>query len=66
MGDPRLWEIFEQILNVETPVDMIVNAFARHALWIAMAPLLVSLTFRFLPARSLSGAMTTEMAEFVE
>ena len=29
--------------------DTIVNAFARHALWIAVALFLVSLAFRFLP-----------------
>jgi hypothetical protein len=58
--------IFERTLNVETPVDMIVNAFARHALWIAITPLLVSLTYRFLPGALAQRAMTTEVAQFVE
>lgn len=34
-ADPVRW-VFEGILDVETPVDMIVNAFAWHALWIAI------------------------------
>jgi hypothetical protein len=58
--------IFERILNVETPADTIVNAFARHALWIAITILLVSLAFRFLPGALAQRAMTTEMAQFVE
>jgi hypothetical protein len=58
--------ILERILNVETPVDMIVNAFARHALWIAITLLLVSLAIRFLPGALAQRAMATEMAQFVE
>jgi hypothetical protein len=58
--------IFERILNVETPVDEIVNAFARHALWIAITLLLVSLAFRLLPGALAQRAMTTEIARFVE
>ena len=42
--------ILERTLNVETPVDTIVNAFARHALWIAITLFLVSFAFRFLRA----------------
>jgi hypothetical protein len=55
-----------RILNVETPVDMIVNAFARHAFWIAITLLLVRLTIRFLPGALAQRAMATEMAQFVE
>jgi hypothetical protein len=58
--------IFERILNVETPVDEIVNAFARHALWIAITLFLVSLAFRLLPGAVAQRAMTTEIARFVE
>jgi HupE / UreJ protein len=58
--------IFERILNVETPIDTIVNAFARHALWIAITLLLVSLAFRFLPGALAQRAMTTEMAQVFE
>ena len=58
--------IFERILNVETPVDTTVNAFARHALWIAITLLLVNLAFRFFPGALAQRAMTTEMAQFVE
>jgi hypothetical protein len=52
--------IFERIFNVETPVDEIVNAFARHALWIAITLFLVSLAFRLLPGAVAQRAMTTE------
>lgn len=52
--------IFERILNVEAPVDTIVNAFARHALWIAISLLLLSLALRFLPGALARRAMTTE------
>ena len=55
-----------RILNVETPVDMIVNAFARHAFWIAITLSLVSLAIRFLPGALAQRAMATEMAQFVE
>lgn len=58
--------IFERLLNVETPVDTIVNALDRHALWIAITLLLVSLAFRFLPGALAQRAMTTEIAQFVE
>jgi hypothetical protein len=58
--------IVERILNVETPVDTIVNAFARHALWIAVTLFLVSLAFRFLPGADAQRAITSEMAQFVE
>jgi hypothetical protein len=58
--------IFERILNVETPVDEIVNAFARHALWSAITLFLVSLAFRLLPGAVAQRAMTTEIARFVE
>jgi hypothetical protein len=58
--------IFERVLNVETPVDVIVNAFARHALWIAITLFLVSLALRFLPGALAQRAMTAEMAQFVE
>ena len=58
--------IFERILNVETPVDEIVNAFARHALWIAITLFLVSLAFRLLPGAVTQRTMTTEIARFVE
>jgi hypothetical protein len=54
------------IRNVETPVDTIVNGFARHALWIAITLLLVSFAFRFLPGALSQRAMTTEMTQFVE
>jgi hypothetical protein len=39
--------IVERLLDVETPVDMIVNAFARHASWIAVTLFLISLACRF-------------------
>lgn len=45
---------------------MIVNAFARHAPWIAITLLLVNLALRFLPGAPAQRAMTSEMAQFVE
>jgi hypothetical protein len=45
---------------------MIVNAFARHAFWIAITLFLVSLAIRLLPGALAQRAMATEMAQFVE
>ena len=42
--------IIERLLDVQTPVDAIVNAFASHALWIAVTLFLVSLAGKFLYA----------------
>ncbi len=42
--------IVERLFDVPTPVDTVVNAFARHALLIAVNLLVVSLACRFLPA----------------
>ena len=39
--------IVERLLDIETPVDIIVNALARHAHWIAVALFLISLACRF-------------------
>jgi len=39
--------IVERLLDIETPVDIIVNALARHASWIAVALFLISLACRF-------------------
>ena len=58
--------IVERILNVETPVDPIVNAFARNAPWIAITLFLASLVCRFLPASSGRRAVKTGMAQFAE
>jgi hypothetical protein len=41
--------IIERLTNQETPVDAIVNIFARHAPWIAVTLFLASLVCRFLP-----------------
>ncbi|MBB5339566.1 hypothetical protein HDF13_001899 [Edaphobacter lichenicola] len=41
--------ITDRLFNVRTPVDMIVNAFARHSLWAAAALFLISLACRYLP-----------------
>ncbi len=49
--------IFERLSNVATPVDAIVNAFARHSLLIALNLSLVSLACRFLfTSRALTSA----------
>lgn len=41
--------IVERLLDVETPVDMIVNDFARHAIWIAVALFLFGIACVFPP-----------------
>jgi hypothetical protein len=43
--------IVERLFDVETPVDVIVDALARHALWIAIPLFLLSLACNF-PLRS--------------
>jgi pimeloyl-ACP methyl ester carboxylesterase len=48
-GAASMGWIVERLFNVETPVDMIVNAFARNALWIAVTLFLFSLACRFPP-----------------
>jgi hypothetical protein len=58
--------IVERILNVETPIDGIVNAFARHVLWIAITLFLASLACRFLPASRAQRATKIGTALFVE
>jgi hypothetical protein len=40
--------IAERLFDVRTPVDLIVNAFARHAVSIAVDLLIVSLACRLL------------------
>lgn len=52
--------IVERILNVETPVDAIVNAIALHAPWIAITLFLASLACRFLPASRAQQAVKPE------
>ena len=47
--------IVERLFDVATPVDAIVNAFARHALLIAVNLLAVSLACRLCSLRVLSG-----------
>jgi hypothetical protein len=39
--------IVERLLDVETPVDMIINGLARHALWIAIPLFLLSVACTF-------------------
>jgi hypothetical protein len=46
-GAASLGWIVERLLNVQTPVDTIVNAIAAHALWIAVTLFLTSLAFRY-------------------
>ena len=38
--------LFERVLNVRTPVDLIVNGFAKHSVALAVTLLVVSLLFR--------------------
>jgi hypothetical protein len=45
-GAASLGWMVERLLDVQTPVDMIVNAFARHALLIAINLFLISLACR--------------------
>lgn len=52
-GLASLGWIVERVLNLQTPVDSIVNAFARHALWAAAVLLGLSLGCRYLPLGSL-------------
>jgi|GEM_PF-788395 hypothetical protein len=55
--------IAERLLGVKTPVDPIVNAFARHALWGAAVLFLLSLGCRYL---SLSRLSQTTQAGVIE
>lgn len=41
--------IIERLTNQETPVDAMVNIFARRAPWVAITLFLASLAFRFMP-----------------
>ena len=52
-GVASLGWMIERIFDVETPVDTIVNTFARHALWVGGGLFVVSLGFRLMQA---SGA----------
>jgi hypothetical protein len=56
----------ERLFDIETPVDTIVNAFARHAFWIAITFFVVSLACRFLPASRPQTVVKTGMAQIVE
>jgi hypothetical protein len=40
--------MMERLFELATPVDIVVNAFARHAPWIAINLLAVSVACRFL------------------
>ena len=46
-GAASLGWMVERLLAIETPVDTIVDAFARHAVWIALILFLLSLISRF-------------------
>lgn len=39
--------VLERLLNIQTPVDAIVNAVAHHALWLALALLFLSIACRY-------------------
>jgi hypothetical protein len=54
--------IGERMLNIETPVDAIVKAFAQHAAWVAITLFLASLACRFLPASGVQRTVKTGMA----
>ncbi len=49
-GSAALGWIVERLFNVSTPVSSIVDIFARHAVWAAVALFLLSLACRYLPA----------------
>jgi hypothetical protein len=48
-GVASLGWIVERLFDIETPVDVIVNGFARHAFWIAVTLFVVSLVSRLVP-----------------
>ena len=54
-GVASLGWIAERLFDFHTPVDVVVNALAWHAWWVAGALLLVSLASRYLPALRLSN-----------
>jgi hypothetical protein len=54
----------ERLFDVEAPVDMIVNAFARHVLSIAAALFLLSLIFRFPSTSSVRRAAQIERTRY--
>jgi hypothetical protein len=58
------WMI-ERLSDVETPVEMIVHAVARHGLFIAITGVLVGLACRFLPV-SAEQATKHGLAQFAK
>ena len=60
--------VLERLLDIQTPVDAIVNALAQHALWLALILLLLSVACRYssflrsqlLPLRSSGRASDVE------
>jgi len=46
-GAASLGWFLERLLNIQTPVDAIVNALAQHALWLALILLLLSVACRY-------------------
>jgi hypothetical protein len=56
----------ERLFDIETPVDAIVNAFARHTFWIVIIGLLAALACRFLPGSRAERASEPGMAQLLE
>ena len=46
-GTASLGWVLERLLNIQTPVNAIVNALARRALWLALTMLLISVVCRY-------------------
>ena len=61
-GVASLGWIVGRLLDVQTPVDIIVEAFARHASWAAVALFLVSLACKSLSGNRLKHPVPAEAA----
>ncbi len=55
VGAASLGWIAERLFNLQTPVDSVTDAIARHALWVAGFLLLLSLTCRYVLGDSTEG-----------
>jgi hypothetical protein len=55
-GIASLAWFLQRLLDVGTPVDTIVNVFARHAVWIAALIFAASVICRFLPGMNIEAA----------